>query len=155
MRRVSVFEAVIPSSSPGTLSCTARYRTLHEWHPVKGNLPNAAPRRRPRSCGFPRSSGGRRDANPGRPGLACRCTRDEIVRTAIAIADREGAEAISMRRIAHELHAGNMSIYWYVASRDELLALMIDAVEGEFDIPRRPVTGAPILRVRRATSVTS
>jgi AcrR family transcriptional regulator len=40
-----------------------------------------------------------------------------------------------MRRIARDLNAGNMSLYWYVASRDELLALMIDAVEGEFEIP--------------------
>ena len=39
-----------------------------------------------------------------------------------------------MRRIARELGAGNMSIYWHVASKDELLALMIDAVEGEFEI---------------------
>jgi AcrR family transcriptional regulator len=57
------------------------------------------------------------------------------VHAAIAIADREGAEAATMRRIARELHAGNMSLYWHVASKDELLALMIDAVEGEFEIP--------------------
>jgi AcrR family transcriptional regulator len=57
------------------------------------------------------------------------------VRAAIAIADREGAEAVSMRRIARELQAGNMSLYWHVASKDELLALMIDAVEGEFEVP--------------------
>jgi AcrR family transcriptional regulator len=62
-------------------------------------------------------------------------SREQIVRAAIAIADREGAEAISMRRIARDLEAGNMSLYWHVASKDELLALMIDAVEGEFEVP--------------------
>jgi AcrR family transcriptional regulator len=62
-------------------------------------------------------------------------SRDEIVQAAIAIADREGAEAVGMRRIARDLQAGNMSLYWHVASKDELLALMIDAVEGEFEIP--------------------
>jgi AcrR family transcriptional regulator len=62
-------------------------------------------------------------------------SRDQIVQAAIAIADREGAEAVGMRRIARELEAGNMSLYWHVASKDELLALMIDAVEGEFEIP--------------------
>ena len=61
-------------------------------------------------------------------------SRDQIVQAAIAIADREGAEAVGMRRIARELDAGNMSIYWHVANKDELLALMIDAVEGEFEI---------------------
>ncbi len=54
---------------------------------------------------------------------------------AIVIADREGAEAVTMRRIARELHAGNMSLYWHVTSKDELLAFMVDAVEGEFQIP--------------------
>jgi AcrR family transcriptional regulator len=62
-------------------------------------------------------------------------SRDQIVQAAIEIADREGAEAVGMRRVARELDAGNMSIYWHVANKDELLALMIDAVEGEFEIP--------------------
>lgn len=62
-------------------------------------------------------------------------SRDQIVASAIAIADVEGADAVGMRRIARELGAGNMSLYWHVAGKDELLALMIDAVEGEFEIP--------------------
>ena len=57
------------------------------------------------------------------------------MQAAIAIADREGAEAVGMRRIARDLQVGNMSLYWHVASKDELLALMIDAVEGEFEVP--------------------
>lgn len=36
-----------------------------------------------------------------------------------------------MRRIARELDAGAMSLYWHVESKDELLDLMQDAVEGE------------------------
>jgi AcrR family transcriptional regulator len=67
----------------------------------------------------------------GRPSLS----RERIVSTAISIADAEGTGAISIRRIARDLDVGNMTIYWYVASRDELIALMIDAVEGEFEIP--------------------
>jgi AcrR family transcriptional regulator len=59
-------------------------------------------------------------------------SRDEIVRAAIKVADAEGSAAISMRRIARELNAGAMSLYWHVASKDELLDLMLDAVEGEF-----------------------
>jgi len=61
------------------------------------------------------------------------------VATAITVADAEGPEAISMRRIARELNAGAMSLYWHVASKDELLDFMLDAVEGEIEFP--PPTG--------------
>jgi AcrR family transcriptional regulator len=62
-------------------------------------------------------------------------SRDEIVRTAIAVADAEGPEAISMRRIARELHAGVMSLYWYVGSKEELLDLMLESLEAEVEAP--------------------
>ena len=59
----------------------------------------------------------------------------EIVRTAIAVADAEGPEAISMRRIARELGAGAMSLYWYVGSKEELLDLMLESIEAEVEVP--------------------
>ena len=62
-------------------------------------------------------------------------SRDEIVRTAIAVADADGPEAISMRRIARELHAGVMSLYWYVGSKEELLDLMLESLEAEVEAP--------------------
>jgi AcrR family transcriptional regulator len=62
-------------------------------------------------------------------------SRDEIVKAAIKVADAEGSQAISMRRIARELNAGAMSLYWHVSSKDELLDLMLDAVEGEQPFP--------------------
>jgi len=62
-------------------------------------------------------------------------SRDEIVRTAIAVADAEGPEAISMRRIARELRAGPMSLYWYVGSKEELLDLMLETLEAEVEAP--------------------
>ena len=62
-------------------------------------------------------------------------SRDEIVRTAIAVADAEGPEAISMRRIARELRAGPMSLYWYVGSKEELLNLMLETLEAEVEAP--------------------
>jgi AcrR family transcriptional regulator len=65
------------------------------------------------------------------PRRAAALSRDEIVRAAIKVADAEGADAISMRRIAREVSAGTMSLYWHVASKEELLDLMIDAVMGE------------------------
>jgi AcrR family transcriptional regulator len=62
-------------------------------------------------------------------------TREEIVDTAIAIADAEGVEAISMRRIARELGAGVMSLYWHVASKEELQDLMLESLEAEIHMP--------------------
>src|SRR5262245_66322963 len=43
-----------------------------------------------------------------------RYTRDEIAQTAVRIADREGFDALSMRRIATALNAGTMTLYHYV-----------------------------------------
>jgi AcrR family transcriptional regulator len=62
-------------------------------------------------------------------------TREKIAETAIAIADAEGFEAVSMRRIAAELGAGTMTLYHYVRTKDELIALMDDAIMGELLIP--------------------
>ena len=57
--------------------------------------------------------------------------REQVVRTAIAIADTEGLDALSMRRLANELGVGPMSLYRHVANKDDLVMLMADAVFGE------------------------
>jgi AcrR family transcriptional regulator len=62
-------------------------------------------------------------------------SRAEIVSTAIAVADAEGPDAISMRRIARELGAGAMSLYWYLGSKEELLDLMVESIEAEIEPP--------------------
>ncbi len=64
-----------------------------------------------------------------------RFTRDDITGTAIRIADREGIDAVSMRRIAADLGAGTMTLYHYIRTKDELLALVVDAIMGEIVIP--------------------
>src|SRR5262245_27967501 len=53
-----------------------------------------------------------------------RFNRDEIAAAAVRIADAEGLEALSMRRLAVELDAGTMTLYHYVRTKDELLALV-------------------------------
>jgi AcrR family transcriptional regulator len=72
-------------------------------------------------------------ARPERPsrGRAGALDSRQIVRTAIAIADREGLDALTMRRIAQRLGAGTMSLYWHVRDKDELIELMRDEVAGE------------------------
>ncbi|HWS91019.1 MAG TPA: GntR family transcriptional regulator [Mycobacterium sp.] len=62
-------------------------------------------------------------------------SRERIVRTAIAIADAEGLDALSMRRLAAELGISPMSLYRYVANKDDLVAQMADTVFGEGDLP--------------------
>jgi AcrR family transcriptional regulator len=62
-------------------------------------------------------------------------SRAEIVATAIAVADAEGPDAVSMRRIARELRAGPMSLYWHVGSKEELLDLMLQSIEAEIVAP--------------------
>jgi AcrR family transcriptional regulator len=60
---------------------------------------------------------------------------DTIVETALRIADADGLEAVSMRRIATELRVGTMSLYHHVADKDELLELMSDATSAELIVP--------------------
>jgi AcrR family transcriptional regulator len=64
-----------------------------------------------------------------------RFTREDIAAAALRIADAEGFEAVSMRRIATELGAGTMTLYHYVKTKDELLALLFDAIMGEVVVP--------------------
>jgi DNA-binding transcriptional regulator YhcF (GntR family) len=61
--------------------------------------------------------------------------RDDVVRTAIAVADAEGLATLSMRRIAAELGIPTMSLYQHVAGKDELVLLMIDRAFGEEPLP--------------------
>lgn len=59
-------------------------------------------------------------------------SRTEITAAAIAVADREGLAAVSMRRVAAELGTGAASLYRYLDSRDDLLDLMIDAAGSQY-----------------------
>jgi AcrR family transcriptional regulator len=65
-----------------------------------------------------------------------RFNRDDIAAAAIRIADAEGFEAVSMRRLAAELDAGTMTLYHYVRTKDELLTLVVDAFLGEVVLSR-------------------
>jgi AcrR family transcriptional regulator len=59
-----------------------------------------------------------------RPGLSA----DAIATAAIRLADAEGLDAVSMARVAAELHVTTMALYRYVANKDELLQLMWNAI---------------------------
>ncbi|MBF8192465.1 TetR/AcrR family transcriptional regulator C-terminal domain-containing protein [Nonomuraea sp. K274] len=68
-----------------------------------------------------------RVSRKGKPELSV----DRIVRAAIEVADAEGLQALSMRRVAERLGVGTMSLYTYVPGKPELFDVMLDTVYGE------------------------
>jgi TetR/AcrR family transcriptional regulator, tetracycline repressor protein len=51
--------------------------------------------------------------------------RDDVIAAALALVEREGAAALTMRGLATDLDVGTPTIYWHVGSRDELVAAVI------------------------------
>src|SRR3954454_614318 len=76
-----------------------------------------------------------RPAKGPKPGLSL----DRIVAAAIGIAEKEGVAAVSMSKVAAALGASTMSLYRYVAAKDELIALMLDEATG---LPPEPAAMA-------------
>ncbi|MEU3242413.1 MULTISPECIES: TetR/AcrR family transcriptional regulator [unclassified Streptomyces] len=67
---------------------------------------------------------------PDRP-VPAPLSRDRIVRAAIRLADADGLEAVSLRKVATALDVRPMRLYGYIAGKEELLDLMVDAVHAE------------------------
>jgi AcrR family transcriptional regulator len=59
----------------------------------------------------------------------------QIVQAGMDLADAEGLDALSMRKVASHLKVGAMSLYTYVPGRSELVELMIDRAYGEQTLP--------------------
>ncbi|MFV2177142.1 TetR/AcrR family transcriptional regulator [Actinomadura sp. LOL_016] len=78
---------------------------------------------------------------PERPSRDRRLTRARIVARAVEVLDAEGGRGLSMRRVASELGVTAGSLYWYVATKSELIELAHDEVLGEvLDAVRTDVT---------------
>ncbi len=78
---------------------------------------------------------------------------ESIAATALAIADREGFEAVSMRRVADAMGVGTMSLYYYVKTKDDLIAAMDDALMGEVLLPSLPKPWRrAVMEIARKTS---
>ena len=80
-----------------------------------------------------------------------RLSKQRVVVEAVRLADREGVDGLSMRRLAGALGAGAMSLYRYVASKEELLDAMIDVVFEEIELPPEETDWQSAMR-RRAVS---
>jgi len=80
-------------------------------------------------------------------------TRDQIVSAAMAIVDRDGLDALSMRKLAAEVGVGTMSLYYHVPDKSALYDLILDAGMREVDLsaddPAAPVE-ARVLAVAHA-----
>jgi AcrR family transcriptional regulator len=62
-------------------------------------------------------------------------SRDRVLREAIRLADTAGIEALTMRRLAREVGVEAMTLYYYVANKDEMVRGMVDAVASEIASP--------------------
>lgn len=79
--------------------------------------------------------------HPDAPGRGARGPRSrrstgEVVGRAIALADTEGLDAVTVRAIAESLSMSPMSVYTHVNSRDDLLVLMADTAHSDAALPR-------------------
>jgi AcrR family transcriptional regulator len=62
-------------------------------------------------------------------------TKQRVLDKAIALADRDGIEALSMRKLGQALGVEAMSLYKHVANKAELVAAMVDSVVEQFELP--------------------
>jgi AcrR family transcriptional regulator len=62
-------------------------------------------------------------------------TRERVLRAAVALADRSGIEALTMRRLGQELGVEAMSLYNHVRNKDEILDGIVDLVVGDIEVP--------------------
>lgn len=62
-------------------------------------------------------------------------SRDRVLRAAVALADEDGLESVSMRKLGQVLRVEAMSLYKHVASKDDILDGIADLVVGDFEVP--------------------
>ena len=71
-----------------------------------------------------------------------RYTREQIADAALRIADADGFDAVTMKRIAAELGASTMTLYYYVRNKSDIVALMQDAILADVLVPDTCLRGA-------------
>jgi AcrR family transcriptional regulator len=78
-------------------------------------------------------------------------SRERVLRSAVALADEDGIESLTMRALGLRLGVEAMSLYNHVANKDDILDGMVDLVVGEIDLPSDAVGWKEAMR-RRAVS---
>jgi AcrR family transcriptional regulator len=64
--------------------------------------------------------------------------RERTLEVALAVADSEGIEAVTMRRLARELGVEAASLYHHVSGKDQILDGLVDVVAAEIELPKLP-----------------
>jgi AcrR family transcriptional regulator len=83
-----------------------------------------------------------------RRGRPPRLSREAVTDAARAIVERDGIDALTMRRVARELGSSPMAIYRHVRDKDELLVLLLDRLAAE--LPRPSFSSDPRARLQQA-----
>lgn len=84
----------------------------------------------------------------GPDGRRARLTRARVIAAGVALADAEGLDAVSMRRLAQALGVEAMSLYHHVRNKTELVDGMVDQVFAEMTMPPEDLDWRPAIRVR-------
>ena len=79
-------------------------------------------------------------------------SRERVLRAAVLLADEEGIEALTMRRLGLKLGVEAMSLYNHVASKDDLLDGVVDLVVSEIDLPADTTYWKAAMRARAVSA---
>ena len=79
-------------------------------------------------------------------------SRERVLRAAIAFADAEGIESLSMRKLGQQLGVEAMSLYKHVANKDDMLDGMVDVVFSEIDLSSHGVHWKTAMRERAVSA---
>ncbi|HEV2036587.1 MAG TPA: TetR/AcrR family transcriptional regulator [Candidatus Dormibacteraeota bacterium] len=75
-------------------------------------------------------------------------SRERVLRAAINLADRDGIESLSMRKLGQEVGVEAMSLYNHVRNKEDILNGMVDVVFSEIDLPSSGVDWSTAMRQR-------
>ena len=96
-------------------------------------------------------SGPKATRRKAKPEPKVRLSRERALAAAVALADREGLGALTMRKLAEELKVEAMSLYHHVANKDAILDGMVDMIFAEIELPRSDILWKAAMRQRGAS----
>ncbi|MGW4126487.1 TetR/AcrR family transcriptional regulator [Nocardia sp. NPDC004711] len=88
------------------------------------------------------------ETGPARSVRRAPLNRERVLRAAVALADDEGIDVLSMRNLARELGVVPMALYKHVANKEELLDGMVEVIVGEIDPPDGGLDWKQAIRAR-------
>ena len=79
-------------------------------------------------------------------------SRERVILEGVALADQDGIDMLTMRRLADRLHVEPMSLYHHVANKDEILDGMVDVVFREIELPEAGAEWKTAMRDRASSA---